>query len=116
MIYRLLPLLGKFAVPFPMIIDSLLGDPGEPSCERRRVRERKSREEFRTPYQGVTRAGTRVGVIRVKPPLKEFRAFFEMIFCLRLEFSGKFERNALRFADTGRTGGEYFIDNRSDEA
>src|SRR5260370_37099532 len=63
----LCPLLGKLAIPLPVIIDGLLGGSGKPSCERRRIGQRKSRQEFRSPYKGVTRARSRVSVIRVKP-------------------------------------------------
>ena len=108
-LYGFLPLGCKFAVPFPVIIDGLLSDPGEPSCERRRIGQRKSRQKFRAPYKGITRARTRVRVIRVKPRLKEFRAFLEMIFGFGLEFPGKFDRHALSFTDADRPGSKCFI-------
>jgi len=97
--HRVLPLLCKFAVPFPVIVDGLLGRAGKPSCERRRIGQRKTRKEFRTPYKGITRARARVRVIRVKPLGKKIRASLEMIFCFLLELSGEFQRDALRFTE-----------------
>ena len=115
-LYGFLPLGCKFAVPFPVIIDGLLSDPGEPSCERRRIGQRKSRQKFRAPYKGITRARTRVRVIRVKPRLKEFRAFLEMIFGFGLEFPRKFERNSLCFTNTAGTGSKCFVQENGGEA
>jgi hypothetical protein len=58
MIYRFLPLLCKFAVPFPVIVNGLLGGPGEPTCERRRISQRKCRQ-ISDRQRNATRETTR---------------------------------------------------------
>ena len=115
-LYGFLPLGCKFAVPFPVIVHGLLRDPRKPSCESRRICQTQARQKFRSPYESVTRARTRVGVIRVKPLLKEFRAFLEMIFRLLLELAGEFQCDSLGFTESRRAAGEGFIDEDGSEA